>query len=121
MSYLFLLGRVLFGGFFIMSGWAHLTKVGMMKGYTASKGVPMPALAVIVTGFMLLAGGLAILFWQYVTVGVWLLVLFLIPAAFKFHDFWKVTDAQQQMTQKMLFMRNIALTGALLMLLSLSF
>ncbi len=118
---LFLLGRVLFGGYFIMSGWSHFTKVAMMKGYAASKGVPMPAVAVIVTGLMLLAGGLAILFWQYVTIGVWLLVIFLLAAAFKFHDFWKVTDTQQQMTQKMLFMRNIALTGALLMLLSLSF
>ncbi|MBI4281443.1 DoxX family protein [Candidatus Uhrbacteria bacterium] len=121
MTYLFLLGRVLFGGFFIMSGWNHLTKVAMMKGYTASKGVPSPALAVIVTGLMLLLGGLAILFWFYLTLGVWLLVIFLLAAAFTFHDFWKVTDAQQKMTQKMLFMRNIALTGALLILLGLSF
>ena len=121
MFYLFFLGRVLFGGFFIMSGWAHLTKVGMMKGYSASKGVPMPALAVIVTGIMLLLGGLAILFWQYVAVGSWLLVIFLIPGAFLFHDFWRVADPQQKMMQMMLFMRNIALTGALLILLGLSF
>lgn len=121
MFYLFLLGRVLFGGYFIMNGWAHLTKVKMMKGYAAMKGVPAPALAVIVTGLMLLFGGLAILFWSYVTLGVWLLVIFLLTAAFTFHDFWKTTDPKDTMMQKMFFMRNIALTGALLMLLGLSF
>lgn len=117
MTYLFLLGRLLFGGYFIMNGFNHLTKTAMMKGYAASKGVPAPALAVVVTGIMLLLGGLAILFWGYVALGAWLLIIFLVPAAFKFHDFWKVADPQQKMVQMLFFMRNVALTGALLMLL----
>lgn len=121
MTYLFLLGRVLFGGFFIMNGWNHFAKLAMMKGYTASKGVPMPAVAVVVTGLMLALGGLSILFWWYLTIGAWLLIIFLIPAAFIFHDFWKVTDPQQKMMQMLMFMRNIALVGALLILLGLNF
>ena len=121
MTYLFLLGRALFGGFFIVNAWSHFTKVAMMKGWVSSKGVPAPALAIVVTGIMLLAGGLSILFWQYLTIGVWLLVIFLAVAAVKFHDFWSVTDQQQKMMHMMLFMRNIALIGALFIVLGLSF
>ncbi len=104
-----------------MSGANHLTKIAMMKGYAASKGVPAPALAVVVTGLMLLLGGLSILFWRYVTFGSWLLIIFLLVAAVKFHDFWKVTDPQQKMVQMLFFMRNMALSGALFIILGLSF
>lgn len=121
MTYLFLLGRLLFGGYFIMNGWAHFSKLAMMKGYAAMKGVPAPALAVVVTGFMLFLGGISILFWWYVPFGAILLIIFLLTAAFTFHDFWNTTDPKDRMMQQMLFMRNFALTGAVLMLFVLSF
>ncbi len=35
-----LAARVLFGTFFIMSGYNHLSKLGMMAQYAGSKGCP---------------------------------------------------------------------------------
>jgi uncharacterized membrane protein YphA (DoxX/SURF4 family) len=60
-AWILLLGRVLFSAFFIMSGYAHLTKIGMMAAYAGSQGVPAPKLAVGGTGLILLGGGFSIL------------------------------------------------------------
>ena len=39
-EYLFLLGRILYGGFFVLGGLNHFMHLGMMSGFVASKGVP---------------------------------------------------------------------------------
>ena len=56
----FLVGRVLFALIFINSGIAHLTKLNAMTGYAQFKKVPAPKLAVIVTGLMLIIGGVGV-------------------------------------------------------------
>ena len=38
----YLAGRVLLGGFFIISGLRHFQHLPMMAGFTGSKGVPQP-------------------------------------------------------------------------------
>ncbi|HSC59571.1 MAG TPA: DoxX family membrane protein, partial [Gemmatimonadales bacterium] len=62
MPYLFPIGRVLFASFFLNSAYGHFTKLDMMAGYSASKGVPFPKLAVLGTGTLLLLGGLGVVF-----------------------------------------------------------
>ena len=62
MDILLVVGRVLFALIFINSGIAHLTKLNDMTGYAQFKKVPAPKLAVIVTGLMLIIGGLYIVF-----------------------------------------------------------
>jgi putative oxidoreductase len=39
---LFLIGRILFGGYFIYNGYNHLKNLSMMSGYAKTKGVPFP-------------------------------------------------------------------------------
>ncbi len=114
----FLVGRLLFGGFFIMSGANHFMQQEGSKQYAASKGVPSPEMMVPLTGVMMIAGGAGILLGVYIQLSVALLVIFLLTAAFKMHDFWTVADPMQKMIQMLLFMRNLALTGAALMLLA---
>ena len=53
----FLLGRLVFGGYFVMSGINHFMKTRQMSQYAATKNVPKPDLAVQATGAMLIAGG----------------------------------------------------------------
>jgi uncharacterized membrane protein YphA (DoxX/SURF4 family) len=116
--YLFLLGRILLGGYFLNSGWAHFKNFKSMAGYARSMGVPAPELAVGGTGVLLAAGGLSILTGFWVQLGIASLIVFFLGVTFKMHAFWKIQDQQQMWMQRMLFMRNIALTGAVLMLLS---
>lgn len=116
MDTLHLVGRILFAGFFIVSGANHFTKLDAMKSYAGSKGVPAPGLAVPFTGLLLLAGGLSVLLGLWAYIGLGLLILFLVPTAFMMHDFWAVPEDQKQ-AEMVNFMKNIALAGAALMML----
>lgn len=118
MDSLLLIGRIILGGFFIYSGVNHFVGFGMMTQYAKMKGVPFPAVAQGVTGMMLLLGGSSILCGVYPTVGILLLVAFLVPVSLMMHSFWKIKDPQMRMTDKTNFMKNMALLGGILMLLA---
>jgi len=118
MIYLFVLGRILLGGYFIMSGFNHFVTLEGSAGYAASKGVPMPKLAVVVTGLMMLLGGLGILLGVYVQCAVLLLSLFLLGTLVKMHKYWEVTDPMQKMGERINFYKNLGLLGAIIMLLA---
>lgn len=111
---LFWIGRILFSAIFIFSGLGHFMQLDGMSQYAGSKGVPAPRLMVMMTGVIILLGGLSVLFWVWVEVGAWLLILFLLIAAVKMHDYWNVADPQEKQTQQAHFMKNLALAGAAL-------
>jgi uncharacterized membrane protein YphA (DoxX/SURF4 family) len=112
----FLIGRILFAWIFILSGIAHLTQAQGMAQYAAMFKVPQPKLAVIVSGLMILAGGLSILLGVEVETGATLLVIFLVLAAIYMHPFWGVPDPMQHATQRAHFMKNLSLAGAALLI-----
>lgn len=118
MEYLFLLGRVLFGGYFIMNGYNHLKNLNSLTGYAQSKGVPMPKVAVFVSGLMLLLGGLGVVTGVRVSYAVVLLSVFLVVTTFQMHQYWKVSDPMARMGEHVNFYKNLALLGAVLLLLS---
>ncbi len=114
---LFLIGRILVGGYYIFSGFNHFSKKDMMAGYAKSKGVPMPEIAVPLTGLLLLLGGISLLLGIYPYIGVALIVIFLIPVTFMMHNFWAVPK-EQKMADMVNFLKNIALIGSALMFLA---
>ncbi|MBI4544679.1 MAG: DoxX family membrane protein [Gemmatimonadetes bacterium] len=119
MEILHLVGRVLFGGYFIFNAMGHLVMyTDMMTDYSRMKGVPAPRLAVYLTGLLLLVGGLTILLGYEPEWGVAALALFFLGVTFKMHDFWN-QEGEARMYQMLFFMRNVALLGASLMLLAL--
>ena len=118
MDSLFLIGRIIFGGFFIYSGLNHFLGVGMMANYTKMKGVPLPRAAVIITGLMLTVGGLSMVLGAYPKIGIALLAGFLIPVSILMHNFWKIQDPQLKVADKVNFTKNMALLGAVLMFLA---
>jgi len=119
-SAIFLIGRLLLGGFFINSGYNHFKSIDMMSAYAKSKGIPSAKAAVAFTGLLLAIGGLSILLGVYPRIGVIALVLFFVPVTFVMHAFWKVQDPQMKMGERVNFTKNVALLGAVLMLLSIA-
>ena len=117
-AYLFILGRILLGVYFITSGFNHFTNLGMLSGYAQSRGVPMAKEAVLLTGLMMFLGGLGILFGVYVELSILLLSVFLIVTTFIMHQYWKVTDQMARMGEMVNFHKNLGLLGAILMLLA---
>lgn len=114
------LGLVLFSGYFIYSGLNHFLQAKNMIGYATFKKVPYPAVAVYGSGVLLLLGGLGFLLQLYVAIlgpiALGFLVLFLIPTTFMMHNFWKDTDPATRMTNQINFFKNLALLGALFLM-----
>lgn len=117
MEILFLIGRILYGGFFLMMSMNHFMKADMLSGYAASKGIPSPKIAVALSGLFIFLGGLGVLLGAYVQIALALIAVFLLVVSFTMHNFWAVQDPQQKMLEMTSFLKNAALLGAALMLL----
>jgi putative oxidoreductase len=113
----FLIGRIIFGGYWLMAALNHFKNLNHMSGYAKAKGTPLPNLAVAGTGVILSAGGLSMLLGVYPVVGIVLLIVFLLGVSVQMHSFWKVDDAQMKQIDIINFTKNMALIGALLMFL----
>lgn len=116
MIYLFILGRVLLGGYFIINGVRHFINLKGYTGYAQSKGVPMAKFAVILTGIMLFLGGAGILVGIYTQIAVLVLALFLLVTTFMMHRYWTITDPMQRMGENVNFYKNLGLMGGVLMI-----
>jgi uncharacterized membrane protein YphA (DoxX/SURF4 family) len=102
-----------------MSGINHFTKLEAMTGYAKYKKLPAAKLGVLISGLMLVIGGITIILGYYADLGALLLAIFLVLAAVIFHNFWKETDATAKQNEMLGFMKDIALAGAALILFAL--
>lgn len=117
MGVIFLIGRILFSSLFIMSGaMNHLMDIEGSTQYAEMKGVPSPRISVIVSGIVILLGGIAILVGWQVGIASIVLFLFLLVTSFMMHDFWAIDDPQQQQTEMAQFMKNMVIAGGCLIL-----
>jgi len=107
------------GLLFLASAVGHLTRIRMMAGYAASRGVPAAVPATIGSGLLILGGGLSVLLGIWADLGALLLVVFLVSTAVLMHAFWKESDAQARQMEMVQFQKDLALAGAALMLLAL--
>jgi uncharacterized membrane protein YphA (DoxX/SURF4 family) len=114
----FLIGRVIVGSFFLMNAFNHFAQLSMMTGYAKSKGIPAPAFAVGGSGVLLFLGGLSLLLGYHPTIGVGLLVIFLLGVSFGIHNFWTIQDPQAKRGEMTNFLKNMAILGLLLMALA---
>jgi len=107
----FLIGRLLFGGYFIMAGINHFKKAGQLSQYAAAKKVPQPGIAVRATGSLLIAGGTSILLGVKPKLGTAAILSFLAGVSPVMHDFWKHENPEERMNQMANFTKNMALAG----------
>lgn len=114
----FLIGRIILGIYYLFNASNHFRRLGMMSGYAASKGVPAPRLFVVVTGILLLIGGVSMLLGLWPVIGVAALVAFFIPVSFWMHNFWAVRDPMAKALEMVNFTKNMALLGSALMFLA---
>ena len=116
----FLVGRVLFGVLLGFMGLDHLTELDGMSEYAAAKGVPFPRLGVLGSGLLLVLGGLAIVLGVYPLLGAAAIALFLLVVTPTIHDFWTVADPERRQAEMNDFLKNAALFGAALLVVSFS-
>jgi putative oxidoreductase len=114
MKEVFLVGRIVAGGYFIYSGVNHFAHLAMMSELAAHRGVPFATAAVVAAGILLLVGGVSLLFGLVPKLGIAALVLFFVPVTFMMHAFWH-EQGQARMMDLINFTKNFALLGAVLM------
>ena len=115
MEVVMLVGRILFAFMFVMSGINHLTKAEAMAGYAAYKKVPAPKLANLLSGVLMILGGLSVILGVYTDLGALVLAVLLIVMALKMHDFWNAQGEAKQ-PEMIGFMKNISMAGGALFL-----
>lgn len=108
-----LIGRVLIGLLFIVSGIFKAMNIAGTAGYMAKLGFPAPEVMAILAMLIELVGGaFLIVGWQTRKVG-WFLALFVLVATGAAHRFWEY-DAAQRVAQMNNFLKNLAIIGGLL-------
>ncbi len=110
-----LVGRLLLALMFVMAGFSKLTGLQGTAGYIGSVGLPAPMLLAVAAGVVeLLAGVLIVVGWQARWAAL-ALAAFTVAASVLFHNYWAM-PAEQQMTQQLMFMKNLSVVGGLLVL-----
>ena len=111
---LVLLGRLFFVLIFVMAGPNHFRSQTI--AYAASQGVRLASIAVPVSGFIAILGGLSILLGYRAKLGAWLIALFLVGVTPMLHNFWTIADPMMRQMQMIMFMKNVSMLGAALLI-----
>jgi uncharacterized membrane protein YphA (DoxX/SURF4 family) len=104
--------------FWLVSAPDHFTKPDDMSQYAKAKRVPFPKVAVAGTGVLELLGGASMLLGAHPTIGIILLIVFMLGSTFPMHNFWTANGPQMKQADMIHFLKNMAIVGALLMLLA---
>ena len=108
-------GRLLLASLFLPAGIGKITGFAGTVGYISSVNMPLPTVAAALALVIEVLGSVAlILGWKTRWAAV-VLAFFVLVASFYFHAFWAL-PAEQQMMQKLLFSKNLAVMGGLLVL-----
>lgn len=115
MSVIVLVGRIVFSLLFLGSAMGHLMQSEQTAAVAQGRGLPAARALAILTGIQLGVGGLMIAAGAWADLGALILLAFVLPAAFLIHRFWQ-EEGETQIIEMSAFMKNLALSGALLML-----
>jgi putative oxidoreductase len=109
-----LIGRILLAVIFLISGFGKIGGFEGTAGYIASKGLPLPQVVAALTIAVELGGGLLLAVGWKARWAALALAVFTLLAAIIFHNFW-AAEAAQKMNQQINFLKNLAITGGMLM------
>lgn len=110
-----LVARVLLAALFVPAGISKIAGFAGTVGYIGSVGLPLPIVGAVLAIVAEAGGGIALLLGFQTRLAALALAVFTLAAGVFFHAFWAATPEAAQM-QQIMFMKNIAIAGGLLML-----
>ena len=87
-----------------------------MIDFAASQGILFADVLVPFSGLLALIGGLSVFLGYKARYGAWILVLFLVPVTYMMHRFWTISDPIMYSLQQAMFMNNVSMLGAALLI-----
>lgn len=109
-----LIGRLLLALLFVPAGFSKIGGFSGTVGYIASKGVPLPEVAAAIAIAVELGLGLLLVVGFQTRLAALGIAIFTFVITFIFHNYWAM-PADMQMMQSLMFFKNIAIVGGLLM------
>ena len=109
-----LAGRILIGLIFLVAGVRKVMGFAATVAYLSKLGFPAPEVMAVIALIIEIGGSLLLIVGWRTRWAAWLLVLFVVVAAFAAHRFWEITDAGQYFNQMNHFLKNVAIVGGLL-------
>jgi putative oxidoreductase len=109
-----LVGRILLGALFIVSGFGKITGYDGTAGYMAAKGMPFVNVLLPAAIAVELGGGLLLALGYKARWAALAIFLFLIPTTLIFHAFWGI-DPKEAAMQQINFLKNVSIAGGMLM------
>ena len=119
MEVLLIIGKILFGALFMGAGFNHFKNMTAMVGYAQYKNLPFAKTGVFLSGLLLIIAPILFLFSILEIVSLSGLGIFLAVTAILFHNYWTVEDPQTKMNEQISFNKNVALLGAILVMITL--
>lgn len=107
--------RILLALMFLLAGFSKIGGFEGTAGYIASKGLPAPSLLALGTLVLEIGADLALVLGLFTRWAALALAVFTLLASVIFHAFWAM-PAEQQMMQQLMFMKNTAVIGGMLVL-----
>jgi len=113
-------GRLFLSFIFLMSAVGNkIPNFADVAKHMGAEGIPAPQLMLVGAIVFLLAGSASLILGFKARIGASLLLVFLILATYFFHDFWTLASDSPAYQQQMIhFMKNIALMGAMLLVMA---
>ena len=108
-------GRILLALMFVLAGIDKLTHIEDTAGYLASGGLLSSSLLVVLSGLFEVLSGLAVATGFMARWAALVLAAFTLVVSLLFHRYWSAAADQKLVTQ-LLFMKNIAVVGGMLVL-----
>ena len=108
-----LVGRILMAAIFVSSGIQKIGGFAGTAGYIASKGLPLPEVGAVIAIVVEVGAGIALILGFKARWAALALAVFTLAATFLFHNFWTY-PADQQFMQMLMFWKNLAITGGML-------
>lgn len=111
------IARVLLAAMFVLAGFSKFANLQGTAGYIASGGLPMAGVLAFLVAALEVVAGLALAIGFQARIAAAALAGFTLLATVLFHAFWAV-PAEQAYVQQLMFMKNLAVVGGLLMVVS---
>lgn len=119
MEILFVIGRVLYGGFFLAYGLSTAKNSRKLSDHLKAKRIVYARTAAVSAGVILALVGAGLMLGAYPRVTLTVATVILAFMSFAAHDYWNRTEPREIANEMSNFIRNIALIGVTFMLYSL--
>ena len=111
---LLLLGRGLLGLYFILPGITKVTGLTETSDYMAAHGVPMVPVLLVLTIFIQIGGGLALMFGFKARLVAFVLAGLTLVISVFMHNFWVMPEGMERDHELQNFVKNLAIMAGLM-------